>query len=385
MGHILDVIVKETPGKRFNSYKYCHESYPGNITYDDNKDIKWAQYGETEKYTKPISLKDRADKLIGYPSIFTYFLDGSRHTYKVEDVSYFKNVYPIIAGQVGVGCCERVGKKLHPALSFDRRLVIVLPDKAFSTDWVDYENVTAKLLETINKKSRLNSQISIPFDEIMIYSTNKDDEFENKGVEKIQDYMSEIEKQLVAKLVAADKLDNDNYLIKDGSLDYRAVKPAVNMQALNISEDHIKNNYRRVIGVSKSFDPTKCFEKGGDSNSDSIAKLKPYERTPAYRYTSTRSNVDLCIWYVRIRDARYTSSIFEGVLKVEKILVTPSEIKNGLDSDDINNITAHLINERNPVCYGADNRWANHLYPIYLTESYIKSKYISNNTFLNLF
>lgn len=385
MGNIIDVIIKETPGKRFNSYRYCHENYSGNITYDDNKEIKWAQYGETEKFSKPINLKDRADKLIGYPSIFTFFLDGSRHTYKVEDVSYHKNVYPIIAGQIGVGCCERINKKLHPALQFERKLVIVLPDKAFSTDWIDPQNVTTKLLEKINSKSSLNSHTYIPFDEIMLYNTNKDDEFENKGIEKIQDYMCELEKQVVAKLVGADKLDNDHYLIKDGSLDYRAIKPTADNYALNISEAHIKNNYRRVIGVSKSFDPTKCLEKGGGSNSDIIANLKPYERTPAYRYTSTRSNVDLCIWYVRLRDSRYTRSVFEGVIKVEKILVTSSEIENGLDSDDINNITAHLINEHNPVCYGADNRWANHLYPIYLTESYIKSKYISTNTFLNLF
>ncbi|MCX7865416.1 MAG: hypothetical protein N2423_10360, partial [Novosphingobium sp.] len=37
-------------------------------------------------------------------AIFSFFLDGSRHTYKVDDMSFQKNVYPIIAGQVGVGC-----------------------------------------------------------------------------------------------------------------------------------------------------------------------------------------------------------------------------------------------------------------------------------------
>ena len=47
--------------------------------------------------------------------------------------------------------------------------------------------------------------------------------------------------------------------------------------------------------------------------------------------------------------------------------------------------TANIINERNPVCYGADRRWANHLYPIYVTESYVKSKYLGESMFLNLF
>jgi hypothetical protein len=41
-----------------------------------------------------------------------------------------------------------------------------------------------------------------------------------------------------------------------------------------------------------------------------------------------------------------------------------------------------IINERNPVCYGSDDRWANHLYPIYLTEKYIKSQYLVKLDFL---
>ena len=54
-------------------------------------------------------------------------------------------------------------------------------------------------------------------------------------------------------------------------------------------------------------------------------------------------------------------------------------------TNNIGNLTANIINERNPVCYGADSRWANHLYPVYVTECYAKSKYLSNTMFLNLF
>jgi hypothetical protein len=32
-----------------------------------------------------------------------------------------------------------------------------------------------------------------------------------------------------------------------------------------------------------------------------------------------------------------------------------------------------------------DARWANHLYPVYVTECYAKSKYLSSTMFLNLF
>lgn len=48
-------------------------------------------------------------------------------------------------------------------------------------------------------------------------------------------------------------------------------------------------------------------------------------------------------------------------------------------------MSAYLLNERNPVCYGADICLENHIYPIFLTESFIKSQFISAEIFLNLF
>ena len=67
------------------------------------------------------------------------------------------------------------------------------------------------------------------------------------------------------------------------------------------------------------------------------------------------------------------------------ILVTDDEIKEGIESELVDTLSAYIINERNPVCYGSDLRWANHIYPIYLTESFVKSKYISTDSFLHLF
>lgn len=71
-------------------------------------------------------------------------------------------------------------------------------------------------------------------------------------------------------------------------------------------------------------------------------------------------------------------------MKVEKIMMD-EELENGIDSDVIDLISANIINERNPTCYGTDKRWANHLYPVFLTESFVKSKYISTELFLHLF
>jgi hypothetical protein len=193
--------------------------------------VEWKDYGETEKLTKPVYLKNEVDARSDIPSIFSFFLDGSRHTYKVDDMSFNKNVYPILAGQVGVGCCERRNRKLSCALPFERKLVIVLPDKSFSNDGWDIIGPKDNLLLQINKKSFFNT-ISASFNNILIYDTNKDDKYDKKGVAKIQDYMVELEKQMVADLVAAGKLNQDNYLIKDGSLDYQKISKVKNKNAL---------------------------------------------------------------------------------------------------------------------------------------------------------
>lgn len=383
MGGVLKIIADDRKGSSFHSHRYCHDTNErGTISYDDDKDVIWKQYGETEKLTRPVSLKAEADARAEYPSIFSFFLDGSRHTYKVDDMSFQRDVYPIIAGQVGVGACKRIDKHLHPALPFERKLVVSLPDKAFSTDWHGTDQAKP-LLEKINFKQNCIGEEQIKFNDLLIYKTNKDEKLDKKGVATIQDYMVELEKKMVAKLVS--ELNPSNYLIKDGSLDYKYVPPKDNKKVLNLSEEHIRKNYRYVIGVSKSFDPTKCFVEGGGTNSNVIANLRPFERTPAYRYESKMAKVDFCVWYIRIRDICHTKSVFDGVLKVEKLICTDDEWVKGIDTDEINNITTYLINERNPVCYGADERWANHLYPVYLTEQFIKSKYLSHNLFMQLF
>ena len=92
MKKISLIIEEETKGKSFRTRKYFHASE--NITsiiYDDNSEIEWKEHGETEQIKKPKCLKNDAKKLKDYPSVFRYFLDGSRHTYKVDDISYKNN------------------------------------------------------------------------------------------------------------------------------------------------------------------------------------------------------------------------------------------------------------------------------------------------------
>jgi hypothetical protein len=254
--------------------------------------------------------------------------------------------------------------------------VIVMPSSA-DADGYKPNLYFNNLLSKVNKLEKLQ-KMGVEFKKILRYSSKKDnDKYENLAIAKIQDEMIELEKIVVSNLTTKKLLNTDSYLIKDGSLEYKVMRSG-NFRELA----KIKNNYRHVIGVSKRFNP----EIAGKKNITKLAELPLYHRTPAIKYnTGIVGDVNFAIWYIRIRDRKYSASPFEGIIKVEKILITESENEDGLESEEINNISAHLINERNPVCYGSDNRWANHLYPIYLTERFIKSNYLSDSYYLNLF
>jgi len=386
MKGILDTIAEYTSGTSFKTHKLCFDStnYP-TINYDDSRDITWKSYGETIHYSKAKNLSKLSKEVLNSSTpLFKYFLDGSKRTYKVDDISYANQVYPVIAGQIGIGCCKREQRRMSKQKYF-AQYVLSLPRCADKDGW-ESELYFNRLLDKINEIPS-NKKHNIKFYKILIYDSKKQEDvkLEDKGIAKIQDHMIDLEKELVAELVQANLLSHQAYLVKDGSLEYKK------MESGNYRElAKIRNNYRYVIGVSKSFNPERCEDHTGRNNSSAIVDLQLFSRTPALMYESEIVNsedekVNFAIWYVRIRDKKYTNSPYEGILKIEKILTTAEEINNGLDSELIDYITANIINERNPVCWGSDTRWANHLYPVYLTEKFVKSRFISSNYFLNIF
>lgn len=386
MNEILKFIAELTGGTYYKAFRYCFEGVEvPTVAYDDNQDIIMSKdkIGETDKgLKKPKSLIDLAKKIRneGKP-LFRYFLDGSRRTYKVDDIAYGDRIYPVIAGQIGVGCCERNEPNSFKPSILGMQIVLSLPECADKDGKSDlfFNSLVQKLngLPILKKRT-------ISLEKILSYSDRalkEGEKYEHKGIAKIQDEMVETEKRLVLQLVKERKLNFDSYLIKDGSLEYKKIK-GVDYKDLSA----IKSNYQCVVGVSKAFNPELFKDSRKRNLAKKIADLPPFHRTPAFRYTNERApGVEFSIWYLRIREINRTISPFDGVLKIEKILITDEEQEKGLDSDEIDNISANLINERHPTCYGVDSRWANHLYPVYLTEKYIKCNYISEMQFLNLF
>lgn len=385
---IMAILAEVTGGKSYKAHKYGldHADRPF-IDYGEDS-IIWKKTAETDKSNRKYVPLEVLSKTLSAreEQRLTYFLDGSRRVFKVDDIAYTKSggrsaIYPVVAGQIGVGCCKRENKRLIPE-KFKREFVLSIPDIANADGKAGFFPATARKLNESPELKRLG----IEFATIIPYRTAKNAEkkFEDLGTACIQDRMSQREKELVAELVREGKLNQDNYLVKDGSLEYRPTKED---KADKRKYQIFKNNYNWVLGVSKNFNPEVCVDINGKPNPGFIADLPLYHRTPVacFKNPDWFGDTEFAVWYIRIRDKKRTRTPFDGIIKVEKILVTQEEIEDGIDSTLVNQLSAYLINERNPVCYGSDLRWANHLYPIYLMEAYVKSRYLSAESFLHLF
>lgn len=383
---IMQFLANETKGKSYKAHKYGldHAERPF-IDYGEDANI-WEGNGETKLYKNYIPLERKSLELARRgEQLLTYFLDGSRRVFKVDDISYNMSgravIYPIIAGQIGVGCCKRIDRVVSPE-RFEKKIVLSVPSVADKDGKPGYlQSLTAKL-NNLPELKRMGVEIG----KIIPYSVSKvkDNKYEDKGTACVQDEMVRMEKDMVAKLVKEDRLDSENYLIKDGSLEYR---PTADVTKNSRQLEIFKNNYNWVLGVSKNFNPEVCKVIDGKSNPGFIADLPLYSRTPVVRFRNPDlfGNMEFAVWYVRLHDKEKTRTAFDGIVKIEKMLVTQEENQCGIDSELVDTLSSLIINERNPVCYGSDLRWANHLYPVYLTESFVKSKYLSAESFLHLF
>lgn len=360
------------------------------ISYDD-KSVSHSTKGdfaETDK-RRIKTVQIPMDLILNVAPIFSYFLDGSRHIYKVDDISIGSKIFPFMAGQIIVGCCERRSRDEFKKAELYRSLVLSLPDE-FDTEndtLVEQEMFCRFFCDKINESLSTLKYVrenNIKIDKILLYKTDgkeslgsDPDFYKNRGTSKIQTEMTDAEQEMVAKLCKANKLDDEHYLIKDGSIEYApSSSHTAHQQSLVVS------NYSHVIGVSKLFNPELLSDFEGKKLSQTIANLRPFERTKVYRYPSEITKQEYAVWYLRLRKDYPRETNYSDVVKCEMLIPTEGGC---LDTDLIDVISANLINEAYPVCYGKDTRWANHLYPVYLTETFCKSNYIDSNIFINLF
>lgn len=375
----LQILAENTFGESYATRKYCldNSDLPNN-SISIEKNFSFENYGETTRYLEPISVLEIQTKLT--EPIFSYFLDGSRRTYKIDDIRYNERIYPVLIGQIGVSCCYRESPIKFKNLRTNNRLVLAVPSSA-NPDTLDFNNLRNK----INSESSLQ-RFGFKIHKIITYPEKEGFEYSNLAIAALHEEMLDMEKEFVDWLVQEKRvLTPYNRLIKDGSIEYQKSNRGTYRDV-----SRLKSNYKCVVGVSKKFDPEKCVDRFGKSNASLIAQLPLYHRTPVFKFRSQRAGGDggpvyIAAWYIRIRDLKHTISPFDGVIKAEKILTDSREIEEGLDSEEVDLISANLVWERNPTCYGKDSRWANHLYPIHLTELSMKSRRLSDQVLMNIF
>lgn len=394
MGKILDFIDKEGEG-RYYCYKTkkfsLDDPAPETLDYDDRPATSTSGKSIAEsdlRRVETIPLGDKINKLAAKP-LFYYFLDGSRHVYKVDDIAVGNGIYPFLAGQIIVGCCQRPSRDIFKKCLLTRKIVLSLPEN-FNWDEDKEADFCRSYCDKINEELYKNEFVKnhgIKIDKILLYKTDGNKEitqdrngFKNSGTAKIQSEMTDEEQMMVRELCSRNLLDNEHYLIKDGSLEYNPSFTNLSQTEWNL----LRSNYKHVVGVSKMFNPDLLKDFNGHKLSKTIANLKPFERTKVYRYQANKDykGSEFAIWYVRLRKSDYRETHFSDVVKCEMVLEEPGA---SIDTDLVNIISANIIREAFPVCYGKDSRWANHLYPVFLTETYCKSNYLGQDILLNLF
>lgn len=392
MGKILDCI-QRIGGKKYYCYNSRKISLDTNnndiLIYDDKPALltKSTQIAESD-LSRVHTVLVPENYILNTTSLFKFFLDGSRHVYKVDDIAIGKKIFPVLAGQIVVGCCERIDRDTMKKFAIKRELILAMPDDFDVDDENKNNNFCRLYCEKINNELQKNQFIlesKIELNNILLYKTDGieeiikgKDKYINRGTVKIQAEMTDKEQLLVYELCKENKLNDESYLIKDGSLEYNP-----SFSNLSVNEwNSLRSNYKHVVGVSKSFDPELIVDFEGNKLSKTIANLKPFERTKVYRYYSDHSKGYFAVWYLRIRKNEFRETNYSDVVKCEMVLSNESDI---IKTNLVDLISANIIRESYPVCFGKDTRWANHLYPIYLTETYCKSHYLSDNIIFNIF
>lgn len=171
------------------------------------------------------------------PPLFSYYLDGSRRTYRVGDVIVDKKrYYPLVAGQVGVAVVTRQpDTRIKPLRRFCAiSNVLAIPDEIADDDRRLFED-------------RIASQLDVPFD-LLRYKVDPSKDAVDLAVAKIMSKMHDEEIRIVKDMAAANLLSSTRMLVIDGPLRFR--------KRFDIIQ------FKNVIGLSKRFRPTFTVGKG---------------------------------------------------------------------------------------------------------------------------
>ena len=290
-----------------------------------------------------------------------YFLDGSMRTTNAGHVVDVKRRYlPIFIAQVGVAATKLENAKISVE-EYTSKNILFLPE-TFSTEDI---KKARRLVVQAARTSRMPMELGLE-----CYSI-EDDKPIDGARKKVLSTMHAMEIDLIKQFAESGKVTADSLLMIDGSLQFYG----------NLERD--KEAFRNVVGVAKSFDLNQGLGTGQNREEVGtlVARLRHRYRTPA-RKVSHR-NLTIGAWYLRLHSSRAHEGLAttDGVVKIEVFPEDATGSEPVLDTDRCNRISNNVLALRHPTTpWTKDSRWASHLYPIHLTENYIKTRFRSDRT-----
>lgn len=349
----------------FNLDVYYQEPYQ-----DDDPEMSDSYEMSTPFETNQSKKKHRVEFDYEPYSNFAYFMDGTRKTYKIGDIVINKKkIFPVVAAQTRAGCTFRDETgKIHKYTLKEKNLLLVsdvMPDD-------DFDDLRLRIQRSQLAKEMHLDVVTYKYDRM------KDLAPTNAAIAKANSLMHRLEIEILMEMANSKALDTGKMLIVDGPLQFYA-------------EDNIKADFAdlfyNVVGVSKSFNPLLPISdrvRGGAQIGAMLISLEFGERTPVFFKRNERGRVFGC-WYLRIRRKSDVRSPMEGIIKVEKMANEDDLAREGLDSVVVDNLSRSLLSEGSPTCHGRDDRWPAHLYPVYLTETMVKTSFMSDENFISNF
>lgn len=261
--------------------------------------------------------------------MFKYFEDGSRCVVDALTVKAGANREHIYLSQVVAAVCKYENGVYSPV----------------KTSRVLGVSVPANLFNDNSKRDQLKAALSTENG-----FTPEVVENEHGGIE-FNKLMGRLELDLVRKMRG--KLNDNSMLLKDGPL----------------PEGEKPSNWRHVVGVCKSF--SESLKR--DHIEKMIRSLGENQRSGIFHGNGK------IYWFLRLRKGN-PEMPFKETIRCEICGEIGPEYNYLVDG-----ISAAILRLKYPVCYGYDDRWRNHLYPVSVTERYCKSQYLNKEMFKNLF
>ncbi len=301
-------------------------------------------------------------------SMFRYFLDGSQRSHRVIDASFGNRYLPICAGQIGVAVLERTDSgSLIPRRDLTRiENILAVPNVL--------EEENAKDLERkINDAMPENRAFRIVrYD----YQSKSDKDPGDLGRAMIIHEMQVLELKTIKKMIRNHAIQASKMLVKDGGLQYRDTK----IKDLDLTRDDLVQ-LRNVIGLAKTFKPNMTLGQGrGRQDLGNLTKGLNWKERTTVISPNKGEPTTYGWWYVRLRPREKVYSPLQGVVKIE-VFATGPEKDDGISEERADTISAYVLRERNVTPYNVDTRWASHIYPIYLAETYLRSSFLSHERF----